>query len=203
MYARYGLAGILLFLSPLLLIAQRPGQGARLWEELKRTYPGDEHYRVRFSYDRRSPMTRSAPETAMMIYSKGRYVAILPKITWYFNGDTLWEYISDTKEVLITEHPDSYVLSPSEILEILTRRPVFVRHHGQMQHNGDLCDRLKLDFSGRALPYETVYLWIDPQGSLVKVIFLDQWQTSTTIIIESIQNVPEPQSSDFRCTAPQ
>ena len=198
MYARLALTGIFLILSPVFVIAQQPGQGARLWQELKTVYPSDHHYLVVFSYERRSPMTRSAPETAMMTYSNGMFVAVLPEITWYFNGDTLWEFVPATRELLISEKPEQDVLSPSEILEILTRIPVSVRHHGATPYNGEACDRLKLDFSGRNLPYETVYLWVNPEKELVKVIFLDQWQNSTTIAISSIKETLEPDSSEFR-----
>lgn len=134
----------------------------------------------------------------MMTYSNGMFVAVLPEITWYFNGDTLWEFVPATRELLISEKPEQDVLSPSEILEILTRIPVSVRHHGATPYNGEACDRLKLDFSGRNLPYETVYLWVNPEKELVKVIFLDQWQNSTTIAISSIKETLEPDSSEFR-----
>lgn len=202
MYAR--LALLLCFsMSPIgSLFAQQPGHGAKIWDEIRAEYPKDEHYLVMFSYERRSPMMRSAPEKAMMTYSDGKFVAILPEITWYYNGDTLWEYVASMDELTISDRPSETTLSPSEILEILNRPPVSARHHGTVDFNGENCDKIKLDFHGRALPYEMAYIWVNQNQEMKKIIFVDQWQTATTIVIYSIRKTEAPTPAQFRFSLP-
>lgn len=180
------------------LFAQQPGQGAKIWDEIRAQYPKDEHYLVMFSYERRSPMTRSAPEKAEMTYSAGKFVAILPEIVWYYNGDTLWEYVASLDELTISDRPSETTLAPSEILEILYRPPVSARHHGTVVFEGENCDKIKLDFHGRSLPYEMAYIWVNQEQEMRKIIFVDQWQTATTIVIYSIRKTAAPAPSVFR-----
>lgn len=202
MYARLAIILSLPMMMFGSLFAQQPGHGAKIWDEIRAKYPKDEHYLVMFSYERRSPMTRSAPEKAMMTYSQGKFVAILPEITWYFNGDTLWEYVPSLDKVTISDRPGETALSPSEILEILYRPPVSARHHGNIEFDGENCDKIRLDFHGRELPYEMVYIWVNPNQQMRKIIFVDQWQTATTIVIYSIRKTTAPSPSQFRFSLP-
>ncbi len=191
---------LLLMLSSLCFLptfAQR-GLGAGIWEDAQDKYPRDAHYRVIFSFERHSPMMRSSPEKASMIYSKGQFAAFLPSVSWFYNGDTLWEYAVEERRVLISEEMNPDAFSPSEIIDVLARRPVSVKHHGQQDHNGEICDRLKLDLSGRGLSYESVFLWINQDQELRKLVFLDRWQVSTTIHIFRIEPIDPPPSSAFR-----
>lgn len=192
---------VLLYLLTISLtgtLAQQPGYGAKVWEDIRAKYPKQENYLVMFSYERHAPMTRSAPEQAIMTYSDGKFVAILPEITWYFNGDTLWEYVAEANEVSISDRPSENALAPSEILEILQRPPVSARHHGYVDYNGEQCDKIKLDFRGRSLPFAQVYIWVNPDREMKKIIFVDQWQTTTTIVIHSIRKTETPDDSKFR-----
>ncbi len=198
MYARLALLLCLPMLSVGGLFAQQPGYGAKIWDDIRAQYPKDQHYLVMFSYERRSPMTRSAPERAMMTYSAGNFVAILPEITWYFNGDTLWEYVPSLDKVTISDRPSETALSPSEILEILFRPPVSARHHGTVDFNGETCAKIRLDFHGRTLPYEMAYIWVNQDQQMKKIIFVDQWQTATTIVIYSIRKTTAPSPDQFR-----
>lgn len=198
MYARLAIIISLSMFSIGSLFSQQPGLGARIWDDIRAQYPKNEHYLVMFSYERRSPMTRSAPEKAMMTYSAGKFVAILPEITWYFNGDTLWEYVPSLNKVTISDGPGESALSPSEILEILYRPPVSARHHGTIEYEGEHCDKVKLDFHGRKLPYEVAYIWVNEDHEMRKIIFVDQWQNATTIVIYSIRKTQAPSPAQFR-----
>lgn len=202
MYARLAIFLCLSLHSIGSLFAQEPGHGAKLWDDICAQYPQDQHYVVMFSYERRSPMTRSAPEKAMMTYSAGKFVAILPEITWYYNGDTLWEYVPSLNELTIRDRPGETALSPSEILEILNRPPVSARHHGTVELEGEICDKIKLDFHGRHLPYVMAYIWVSQSKEMRKIIFVDQWQTATTIVIYSIRKTAAPSPSEFRFSSP-
>ncbi|MDP5168728.1 MAG: hypothetical protein NWR72_00665 [Bacteroidia bacterium] len=142
-------------------------------------------------------MTRSAPAKGSMTYSEGKFKLTLPDLSWYFNGDTLWEQVDGRYNVEIRLGLDPKALSPSEMLEVLNRQPASVKHYGIMDHNGEMCDRLKIDFSGKSLPYETVFLWVNTKRQIVKVLFMDQHQVATTIVLHSIKPIPTPNPLTF------
>ncbi len=183
--------------STMSLLAQ-PGLGSKIWEEAKAQFSAHDHYEVDFVLEQNSPISRNKPLKGHMIYSAGKFVVSMPQTTWYFNGDTLWEYQREPREWMERKGLDPVALYPAEMLHVLTRQPLSVRHFGKMEQAGVSCDKLKLDMSGRSLPYETAFLWTTPQREVMKVIFLDQWQISTTVLLERVSRIPKPSEEQLR-----
>ncbi len=196
------LTAMLLWL-PLFALGQSPGgsstnPGPAIWGRAQRQYPLDQHYEVQFTFDRSLPTMRGPASSGTLIFSAGRYQIKLDELVWYFNGDTLWEYQPQLRKVEIQSGIHPMALSPAELFLILDRVPVTVRQHGEMEINGAVCDKLKLDFTGRNLPYHTAYLWVTKEEGIAKIVFLDTTQTSTTLQIKSLKAIPEPPASTFR-----
>ena len=197
---------ILFACLPLLVAGQSPegspNPGPAIWGRVQRQYPLDKHYAVEFTFDRSQPTMRGPSSDGKMIFSAGRYQTRLKEIAWYYNGDTLWEHLPLLRKVEIRPDIHPMALSPAELFLILGRVPVSVRQHGEMEMEGNLCDKLKLDFTGRNLPYQTAYLWITKDLQIVKIVFLDTTQTSTTMQIKSLKAIPEPSAGTFRLPSP-
>lgn len=178
--------------------AQPTGQGSRIWEETLGWFSQSDHYQVIFTYARQQPMARNIPMEGEMLYSRGRYHVVLPELEWYYDGETQWEYLMELQQVTRRHQPDPMALSPVEVLRVLTLQPVSVTYGGSQTVRGVECERIRLNFQGRDLPYESAMIWVDQQRQPQKVVFLDRFQVSTSIDILQIRPVDTPPVQAFR-----
>ena len=159
-------------------------------------------FSANLKYEIKNKSTRLAPvaRTGKVKYKKGnKYVLSMADQEIYCDGETLWLYLPEDKEVTILNYdPSEEGMSLESILGVY-QASASSRYEGTEVVHGKKCHKIYLAVKDQSLEYNQANVWINVSSKMLeKVSLIDRKQTVTTYEFSSISTNRGLSDKDFQ-----